>query len=108
MTATPSRLGRAQVRGVAMGIATLVNRVTSGTIALSFLSLSHALTPALTYYLFAAIAIGACFFIAWRVPETKGMTLEEIERQMTERHAPPAQDQVVPVTTTATPAEALP
>ncbi|KAL1524628.1 hypothetical protein AB1Y20_019516 [Prymnesium parvum] len=75
-----------QVRGMGMGIATLVNRVTSGTIALCFLSLSSALTPAVTYYLFATIAVGACFFISSRVPETKGKALEEIEREMVERH----------------------
>ena len=77
-----------QVRGVALGVATLVNRVTSGAIALSFLSISGAITPALTYYTFAAIAVASCFFIAARVPETKGKALEEVERQMAERYAP--------------------
>uniref|UniRef100_A0A7S3C231 Major facilitator superfamily (MFS) profile domain-containing protein n=1 Tax=Haptolina ericina TaxID=156174 RepID=A0A7S3C231_9EUKA len=75
-----------QVRGLAMGVATLVNRVTSGCIALSFLSLTSALTPAVTYYTFAAIALGACYFIARYVPETKGRALEEVERQMAERY----------------------
>ncbi|KAL3902208.1 MAG: hypothetical protein SGPRY_012174 [Prymnesium sp.] len=69
------------IRGVAMGVATLVNRLMSGTIALSFLSLSMTLTPAVTYYLFALVALGA-------VPETKGKALEEIERQMIERYLP--------------------
>ena len=68
----------AQVRGLAMGVATLVNRVTSGCIAISFLSLTSALTPAVTYYTFAAIALGACYFIARYVPETKGRALEEV------------------------------
>lgn len=73
------------VRGIALGFATLVNRATSGAIALSFLSLSAALTPALTYYLFSVIAVGACVFISSRVPETKGRALEEVELQMAER-----------------------
>ena len=74
-----------QVRGLAMGVATLLNRTISGVIALSFLSLTRALTPTGTFCLFAAIALGACAFIRHRVPETKGRALEEIEQQMIER-----------------------
>ena len=53
-----------QVRGFALGVATLVNRVTSGTVALTFLSLSRALTPAGAYYAFAGLAVCACAFIS--------------------------------------------
>ena len=74
-----------QVRGLAMGVATLLNRTISGVIALSFLSLTRALTPTGTFCLFAGIALGACAFIRRRVPETKGRALEEIEQQMIER-----------------------
>ena len=70
-----------QVRGLAMGVATLLNRLISGSIALSFLSLTRALTPTGTFCLFAGIALGACAFIRRRVPETKGRALEEIEQQ---------------------------
>jgi len=77
-----------QVRGLALGVATLINRVTSGLIAVSFLSLSEALTPAVTYYAFAATACAACVFLSTCVPETKGISLEEIERQMAERFSP--------------------
>ena len=76
------------MRGLALGVATLLNRVTSGLIAVSFLSLSEALTPAVTYYGFAATACAACVFLRQRVPETKGISLEEIERQMAERFMP--------------------
>ena len=64
-----------------MGVATLVNRTTSGMIALSFLTLTHVLTPALTFYLFAVLGLFATIFIAKLVPETKGRALEEIESE---------------------------
>ena len=70
------------MRGFALGVATLVNRVTSGTVALSFLSLSRWLSPAGAYYLFAGLAVCAFVFILRRVPETKGRSLEEIEFSM--------------------------
>ena len=75
-----------QVRGFALGVATLVNRATSGTIALTFLSLSAAITPAGAYCLFAALALVACAFTTRCVPETKGKSLEEIERHLSERY----------------------
>ena len=81
-----SELFPLQVRGFALGVATLVNRATSGTIALTFLSLSAAITPAGAYCLFAALALVACAFTARCVPETKGKSLEEIEREAAERH----------------------
>ena len=73
------------VRGLAMGVATLLNRTISGLIALTFLSLTRALTPAGTFSGFAAIALLACVFIRRRIPETKGRALEEIEQEMVER-----------------------
>ena len=76
------------IRGFALGVATLVNRTTSGCVALTFLSLTHALTPQLTYYGFAAIAALSFAFIHRLVPETKGRALEEIERELTERFSP--------------------
>ena len=66
----------------------MVNRTTSGIIATSFLSLSRVLSPAGAYYLFAGVAAGAYLFIRQRVPETKGRSLEDIERQMTEMNLP--------------------
>ena len=80
-----SELFPLQVRGFALGVATLVNRVTSGIVALSFLSLARTLTPAGAYFLFAALAVGAGAFIAARVPETKGRSLEDIERSFAAR-----------------------
>ena len=76
---------RLQVRGLAMGVATLLNRLISGAIALSFLSLTRTLTPTGTFAGFAAIALLACAFIRRFIPETKGRALEEVEQEMLER-----------------------
>jgi hypothetical protein len=80
-----ARVRRLQVRGLAMGVATLLNRLISGAIALSFLSLTRALTPTGTFASFAVIALLACAFIRRFIPETKGRALEEVEQEMLER-----------------------
>ena len=80
-----SELFPLQVRGFALGVATLINRVTSGTVALTFLSMSRVLTPSGAYFMFAGLAACAFTFIGRYVPETKGKSLEEIERTLTER-----------------------
>jgi hypothetical protein len=81
-----SELFPLQVRGFALGVATLLNRTTSGTVAISFLSLSRAVTPAGAYFLFVGLAAVAFAFIRTLVPETQGKSLEEIEREMSERY----------------------
>jgi sugar porter (SP) family MFS transporter len=76
------------VRGVALGGATFLNRCVSGTVAIVFISLTHALTPQGTFFMFAAIGAFATWF-TWRfVPETKGRSLEEIARDS--QSPPPA------------------
>ena len=65
-----SELYPLRLRGVAVGLATFINRVTSGTIALTFLSLQAALTPAGAFGLYATIAVrplhagAACYFVS--------------------------------------------
>ena len=81
-----SELFPLQVRGFALGVATLINRTTSGLVAVSFLSLTRALTPAGAYYLFAALAAAAFAFTRRYVPETKGRSLEEIEQHVAAQH----------------------
>lgn len=68
-----------EIRGLAMGMGTFVNRMVSGAISLSFLSLNDHITPEGTFLLFTVVAI-ISFLYAWRVlPETRGKSLEEIE-----------------------------
>ena len=66
-----------------LGLAAAINRVTSGTVALSFLSLQSGLSPAGAFGMFGSIALGVALFIAKFVPETGGRSLEQIERDCT-------------------------
>jgi MFS transporter, SP family, galactose:H+ symporter len=68
-----------QVRGTAMSLATIANWGANFAITLLFLELVGVLGQAGTFWLFAAIGIAAFVFALRLVPETKGLTLEQIE-----------------------------
>jgi sugar porter (SP) family MFS transporter len=69
-----------RVRGRAMALATVCLWCGTLLVTLTFLSLVNLFTAAGVFLLYAVISIGAFLFV-WRgVPETKGKTLEEIER----------------------------
>ncbi|CAI8616872.1 unnamed protein product [Vicia faba] len=68
---------RLRAQGVSIGA--VVNRLTSGVISMTFLSLSKAITIGGAFFLFAGIAIVAWVFHYTMLPETQGKTLEEIE-----------------------------
>lgn len=70
------------VRGAAMGLSTFVNRATSGIITSTYLSMSKAITPAGSFFLFAALCALSVAFVWLILPETHGRTLEEIEREV--------------------------
>ena len=61
-----------------MSMVVFINRFLSGAIALSYLSMAEALTPAGSFYAFAAISLVSIFFYALCVPETRGKTLEQV------------------------------
>mmetsp|Transcript_22750 Transcript_22750/g.31713 ORF Transcript_22750/g.31713 Transcript_22750/m.31713 type:complete len:542 (+) Transcript_22750:174-1799(+) len=71
------------IRSKAMSLSMAVNRMTSGTIALTFLSLSQALTTSGAFGLFACISAVHFVFTYFLIPETKGKSLEEIEDFLT-------------------------
>ena len=106
-----SELYPLRLRGVAVGLATFINRMTSGAIALSFLSLQAALTPGGAFGTFAGVAAVATVFAIVVIPvsalqrplaiwfqemcltdltgvtggvsqETKGRSLEELEQEL--------------------------
>lgn len=77
------------IRGIAMSLATLVNWGANLIVALTFLSLVDWFGPAVTFWLYAALAAVALVFTYELVPETKGKTLEQIEAQW-RTHAPAA------------------
>jgi MFS family permease len=69
-----------RIRGRAMAIATLAVWVTDGIYNQFFPEFRDALGVSGSFFLFAALLIPQLIFI-WKVmPETKGRTLEEIER----------------------------
>lgn len=67
------------IRGRAMSIATIANWLANLVVALTFLTLIDHLGPATTFWLYGAIGVMAGIFSYFLVPETKKMTLEEIE-----------------------------
>jgi sugar porter (SP) family MFS transporter len=67
------------VRGPAMSLATMANWGFNLLVALTFLSIVDAVGAAGAFWLYAALGIGGWIFCRYRVPETKGHTLEEIE-----------------------------
>lgn len=70
----------AKMRAKAMALALFAARLTAGLLSLSFITLQRALTPAGLWFAFAAASLVALLFV-WRcVPETKGLTLEEVEQ----------------------------
>ena len=77
-----------RVRGLAMSIATFTNWGMNFLVALTFLSIVKALGAAGAFWLYAGFGVLAWFFCFYRVPETKGRTLEEIEDHFYHRRPP--------------------
>jgi SP family galactose:H+ symporter-like MFS transporter len=69
-----------RVRGLAMSLASEANWGSNLIIALTFLTLIQFLGRSGTFWLYAVVGILAWLFCYKLVPETKGHTLEEIER----------------------------
>ncbi|XVF01442.1 hypothetical protein REPUB_Repub04eG0089600 [Reevesia pubescens] len=68
---------RLRAQGTSMGVA--ANRVTSGVISMTFLSLYKAISIGGAFFLFAGIATVSFFFFYTCFPETQGKTLEEMQ-----------------------------
>ncbi|KAJ7538482.1 hypothetical protein O6H91_11G049900 [Diphasiastrum complanatum] len=68
-----------RTRGRALSVSTLVNFASNAVVALSFAPIQELLGTPFTFVAFGAIGVGALLFIILTVPETKGLSLEEIE-----------------------------
>uniref|UniRef100_A0A5B7BBM6 Putative polyol transporter 4 isoform X1 n=1 Tax=Davidia involucrata TaxID=16924 RepID=A0A5B7BBM6_DAVIN len=68
-----------RLRAQASALGAVGSRVSSGLIAMSFLSVSRAITVGGTFFVFAAISALSVAFVSKCVPETKGKSLEQIE-----------------------------
>jgi sugar transport protein len=62
-----------------MSVASLANWGSNWLVALTFPVLLATFGGAGSFWLFAGLGVVAWFFVYFRVPETKGKTLEEIE-----------------------------
>jgi SP family arabinose:H+ symporter-like MFS transporter len=69
-----------KVRGSAMGLATLILWFADFLVTLTFPVISDRFHPSTAFWLYAAMGVLDLAFIAVFLPETKGRTLEEIER----------------------------
>jgi Na+/melibiose symporter-like transporter len=70
-------------RSKAMAVCTIVNWGANFLVAQTFLSLSNAISRQGVFFLYAVLAVLSLVFFAFRVPETKGRPLEEIQEELT-------------------------
>ncbi|XP_062210226.1 polyol transporter 5-like [Phragmites australis] len=69
---------RLRAQGCALG--TAMNRIMSGAITMSFISLYKAITFAGSFYVYAGIAAAGWVFMFFFLPETRGRSLEDTEK----------------------------
>jgi SP family arabinose:H+ symporter-like MFS transporter len=70
-----------KVRGAAMGLATLILWLADFAVTLTFPVISDRFHPATAFWIYAAMCALDLVFMWFYLPETKGKTLEEIERR---------------------------
>jgi sugar porter (SP) family MFS transporter len=70
------------VRGLAMSIATVIQWGANFLVSISFLTIYQNLGQVLTFALFGSLCLFAFFFIYYFVPETTGISLEKIEKNL--------------------------
>ena len=78
-----------RVRAPAMSVATFANWGANFVVTISFLTLLSAITDAGTFFLFGFLSLVAVVYFWRRVPETKGLRLEEIGAQIEGRRLTP-------------------
>ncbi|KAG6474070.1 hypothetical protein ZIOFF_067994 [Zingiber officinale] len=68
-----------RLRAQGASIAVAVNRLTSGLITMTFISLYNAITLGGSFFLYGGVTVIAWVFFFTCLPETRGRTLEEID-----------------------------
>ncbi len=79
-----SEIYPARIRGKSMSIATMANWAANFVVAISFLTLLNTISNAGTFFLLGFLSLVALTYFWRKVPETEGLSLEEIEREMAE------------------------
>ena len=72
-----------RIRGIAMATCTFALWVGCCTLTFSFPSMNAALGSSGTFWTYAAICVAAFVFLRRRCPETKGKSLEQLEKELT-------------------------
>ena len=73
-----------RIRGTAEGVASVFNWGANLVVALTFLSLIQRIGRAWSFWILGICCLAAFVFVYFRVPETKGRSLEEIESTLRE------------------------
>jgi sugar porter (SP) family MFS transporter len=77
-------------RSSAMAVSTVANWSANLLVSYFFLSFIGWVGKAVTFWLYAALGVAAVVFFLARVPETKGRSLEDVEREVTGGDAYPS------------------
>ena len=72
-----------RIRGMAMAISTFFLWVACFVLTYTFPILNEAVGASGTFWLYGIICLSGFFFIRAKLPETKGKTLEELEKELT-------------------------
>ena len=72
-----------RIRGAAMALATFALWIACFILTFTFPLLNAGLGAAGTFWVYAGICLLGFIFIAFKLPETKGKSLEEIENELT-------------------------
>lgn len=73
-----------KIRGLSMSICTVSNFAFNFVVVLSFLPLVNSVGEAYTFWTYSGIILFCLFFCYYLVPETKGISLEKIEKNWRE------------------------
>ncbi len=71
-----------RIRGAAMSISVFALWVGCFTLTFTFPFLNRVLGPAITFWTYAAICVFGFLYVKLQLPETKGKTLEQIEKEL--------------------------
>lgn len=74
-----------EVRATAMGVAVFSCWFWNFVVSSTFLSLLNALGPSQTFLVYAAMCVFSLIFCYYKTPETRGVTLEQIEENIRRR-----------------------
>jgi sugar porter (SP) family MFS transporter len=73
------------IRGASMSVATIANWAANFVVTVSFLTLVNSIGPFGVFLLFGCMTLVALSYFSWKVPETKGKSLQELEQELTGR-----------------------